>query len=145
MCMIIVCVVADNGLKTVSTEEELKAFMSVFSFVPTWLALALYVSVAFLGIHFASLILLHMYFSNQSISPVGASLLVPFCIIFMWRTSRVSTKQQKVIKAEKERMKMAAGGAALPQAQPKRIATKLRKAMSMLKKGQMTVGDASEV
>jgi hypothetical protein len=143
MCIIIVCVVADNGLKTVSTEEELKSFMSVFSFVQTWLALALYMSIIFLGFHFAALILLQMYFSYQSMAAVGASVVVPVCILFMSRTARVFGKQQKVIKVEKERMKQAANMAAVPK--PKKISTKLKEATSMVKQGDLAMEDATEV
>jgi hypothetical protein len=143
MCIIIVCVVADNGLKTVSTEEELKAFMSVFSFVQTWLAPALYMSILALGFHFASLILVHMYFSYNSMATAGASVAVPIVIIFMSRTTKSFKRQQTVIKTEKESMKNAATKVAKPK--PKAIASKLKKAQAMMRKGQLPMEDASEV
>jgi len=133
MCIIIVCVVADNGLKTVSTEEELKAFMSVFSFMQTWLAPAMYMSLVFLGFHFASLILVHMYFAYMAMATAAASMLVPGVILFMSRTTRVFKRQQTVIKTEKERMKNAATASAKPKS--KKLTSKFRKAQSMMRKG----------
>mmetsp|Transcript_20355 Transcript_20355/g.57312 ORF Transcript_20355/g.57312 Transcript_20355/m.57312 type:complete len:144 (+) Transcript_20355:194-625(+) len=143
MCIIIVCVVADNGLKTVSTEEELKAFMSVFSFVQVWLAPALYTSVVFLGFHFASLILVHMYFSIESMIASGASVFVTFVILFMSRKASIFSQQQKVIKSEKERLAQLAS--APPKSKPKKIFTKLKQATTQLRRGELPMDDASEV
>jgi len=143
MCIIIVCVVADNGLKTVSTEEELKAFMSTFSFVQRFLALALYMSVVSLGFHFACLILVHMYFSYNSMAVSAASIVVPFIIVYMWQKAREFGRQQQAIKNEKVRV---AAMANMPKLKPKtQLYYKLKKAMIMLKKGEYPLDDATEV
>jgi len=143
MCIIIVCVVADNGLKTVSTEEELKAFMSTFSFVQRYLAPSLYISVVFLGFHFAALILVHMYFSYNSMAIAAASIVVPIIIIFMWRKASQFAQQQQDIKNEKLRLTAAAN---MPVLKPKsQLYYKLKKASNLYKKGELPLEDATEV
>jgi membrane protein implicated in regulation of membrane protease activity len=117
--------------------------MSVFSFVQTWLGPALYMSIIFLGFHFAALILVHMYFSYMAMATAAASVLVTLVILFMHRTARTFKRQQTVIKTEKERMKVAAATPAKPK--HKTITSKLKKAQVLVRRGHLPIEDASEV
>lgn len=107
LCIIIVCVMADNTLKRISVEEELKAFMTTFSFVGEWVDFFIKTAVACLGAHFGALILIHMYFALWAYILVGSSSTVVVVILIMQRKAAVFSRERRRVRLEKRRMEAA--------------------------------------